>query len=392
MPINLGATSLETELSTELSNDRVTKEHGRFGRFILAASLSLGLTASTALINNYDQITDGVDDALNIDVLPKISGVVAAGAGVVAGAAAVYVAGNILGGWKFPWDWTINGPTAEREAPKIISATDQQSYNLDAEFVITCLDQISVGVGVKGKKNNAFYESDAKIDKKLYGDFMLCGDDGKLEGSIKTSINEFDEVTSVTAIMPTLEITSPRVDMLDVRNCVDTSSTSTEKEVDELMAERQEKLDAGEEPNCDDGFGLDQEWWIAPAESSRIINLAHAGAQLGIALDADAKEIIVEEYNRYEDILEERLMDKYDVEADQVEIIRPTITPEQMLENRVENVKEDLNGRFTGYEFRDTEDGLQLVVEGPDGEEVTVVFTGDISTVGADEANVLINA
>lgn len=186
-----------------------------------------------------------------------------------------------------------NPVSLEPDPAKVEVAVDPAFITTEETFDINCKSQITAAVGVRGFKNGPF--GDGKLNKKIFGDFLVCAE--SITGTAQiTKDSKTDEVVRVIVDYKPLEITHPRIDHEDGRNCANIPADATMFEANEKITERNEAINNGEDVDCEDGF------WVSQLGGSddlaEIVNFSHSAAQLAMSfIDPEAfKEL--EEQNQ----------------------------------------------------------------------------------------------
>ncbi len=372
-----------------------SSEIGRFARLAVAATMIVSTVRSEGMLDLTDQ---GL--LARRERGSSVAGKVVAG-GLIAGG--IYAAGVKFAGWPFPdmpdWPW---GSYSNGEPEKVAAGVDQDSYYEEESVDISCKSIVSVAVGVEGRKDNGTWEVDGILDKLIFGDFLLCGPDGSIDSTKNVKIYRDDktnEITGIDLIMPQLQPTHPRVDHLDPRNCVNADHDTSIEEANEMLEEREAKIAEGKDPKCDNGFKVDRSllrpWESATdAGTTRVTELGNAAAQLAISLDADPNNSIAETVDKrqkdYEEVVINTIMGRHGVTREMINVIYPELTVQEILQQRLEENKEEIADRFESYEIIQDDNGMYLKVVGAGGEEVRVNFTGFVDIQDIEALNVVL--
>jgi hypothetical protein len=254
-----------------------------------------------------------------------------------------------------------------------IAAVDQESYAIEIDLDITCTKRVSAAVDVEAFKNGPI--GDGVVEKKFFGDFLLCGDNQEVEGSAIESVNPItNTVQSITVTVSGLYVEQPRVDMLDVRMCVDGNIDDDIDDINRKVEEYHEKVAAGNKPSCDDGFRVTQ--LGGTDDLAKAKDIALASAQLALTVDSNPVELLMEADEEYRQQIRADLEqnERYDDAEIVVNIVRPEDT--QSVQDRINSISEDLRASFTKVEFGTNDEGDYMYVERADGSRATVQLGG----------------
>lgn len=254
-----------------------------------------------------------------------------------------------------------------------IATVDQSSYELEVEFDINCREQVSVAVDVETFKNGPV--GDGVMEKKIFGDFLLCSDNREIQSAaVATQDPVSGEVTDLVVELSGVHVTHPRVDHLDVRNCLDLDPGDTMTEVQEKLNEYNNKVASGEKPSCDDGFRVTQLGGTSSLAAAK--DIGWKAAQLAMVVDANPAAIIAEADERLAEDVEQQLRSQTQFIGANIDvrIVRPGDTA--TVQQRLETVSEDLRNQFTEIRFGTNDKGDYMYVEDSSGAHATVYFTG----------------
>jgi hypothetical protein len=277
-------------------------------------------------------------------------------------------------GWTDFTDF-IDVPPIElgSDPEEAVASVDQESYAIELDLDITCTKRVSAAVNVESFKNGPI--GDGVVEKKIFGDFLLCGDNQEVEGSAVESIHPItNEVQSITVTVSGLYVEQPRVDMLDVRNCIDGNIDDNIEDINQKVDEYHQKVADGDKPGCDDGFRVSQ---LGGTDNlAKAKDIALASAQLALTVDSNPVEILKAADEEYKLQILDRLSqnERYDDAEIVVNVIRPDDT--ESVQDRIDGISEDLRASFTKVEFGTNDDGDYMYVERADGSRATVQLGG----------------
>ncbi len=199
---------------------------------------------------------------------------------VSVGAAALVYAARGVGDIGIDWPFSsahVPDFNISTDPPVAEAGVDNRFTEIEEEFDIRCRAQIGVAVGVHGFKNGPV--GDGVVDKKIFGDFLPCSD--SLVGSATLVPNEATgEVARVKIKYDDLEVTHPRVDFEDGRNCADIDANDSPAEATKAIAKREEKIAQGKKAKCDDGFDVTQ--FGGPDSLAEVKDFSFSAAQLAM--------------------------------------------------------------------------------------------------------------
>jgi hypothetical protein len=311
----------------------------------------------------------------------KVSTVVAVGlVGVIA------LGVSEFKGWT---DFTnlIDVPPIELDSSpeEATSAVDHNSYKVEVDLDITCTKRVSAAVDVEAFKNGP--TGDGVFEKKVFGDFLLCSENEEIEASGTELVNPVtNQVETLNIIISGLQVTQPRVEFLDIRNCIDGNVGEDMDSINRKVAEYSEKVAAGDEPECDSGFRVTQLFGTDDLAKAKDIGLASAELALTVgsnpvdiikAADADYKKQVEDQLEQYE---------RYANANVNVTVQRPNDT--QSVQDRLDGISENLSATFTKIEFGTNDKGDYMYVERADGSRATVILDG-YAALEVDELQVV---
>jgi hypothetical protein len=258
--------------------------------------------------------------------------------------------------------------------PEYAFATvDQNSYELEVDFDIRCTQRVSVGVDVEAFKNGPV--GDGVFKKKIFGDFLLCSNENEIESNaVATEDPVSGQITRVVVELSGVYIEQPRVDHLDIRNCVDLDPGDSMEEIQaDLDAYYADAAD-GDTPGCDDGFTVTQ--IAGSSDLAEAKDIGWKAAQLAMTLDTNPIAFIEQADAQLREAVEAQLRAQVRfINAEiEVRIVRPDDTA--TVQGSIDRIAEDLRAQFTVIEFGTDEKGDYIYVEDGSGAHATVHFTG----------------
>jgi hypothetical protein len=311
----------------------------------------------------------------------KLSTVVAVGLlGVIALGVSEYK------GWT---DFTdlIDVPPIElgSDPEEATAAVDEKSYEVEVDLDISCTKRVSAAVDVEGFKNGP--TGDGVFEKKVFGDFLLCSDNAEIKASGVELVNPItNEVETLTVTITGLQVTQPRVELLDIRNCIDGNVGEDMDSINQKVDEYSEKVAAGDEPECDSGFRVTQLFGTDDLAKAKDIGLA--SAELALTVGSNPVDIIKAADEDYRKQVEDQL-EQYDRYSDanvNVIVQRPNDT--ESVQARLDAISENLSVSFTKIEFGTNDKGNYMYVERADGSRATVILDG-YAALEVDELEVV---
>lgn len=311
----------------------------------------------------------------------KVSTVVAVGlVGVIALGVSEYK------GWS---DFTdlIDVPPIELDSSpeEATAAVDHNSYEVEVDLDITCTKRVSAAVDVEGFKNGP--TGDGVFEKKVFGDFLLCSENEEIAASGTELVNPVtNQVETVNIIISGLQVTQPRVEFLDPRNCIDGNVGEDMDSINQKLQEYTERVAAGDQPECDDGFRVSQLFGSDDLDKAK--DIGYASAELALTVGSNPVDVIKAADEEYRKQVEEQLK-QYERYADanvNVTVQRPDDT--QSVQDRLDGISENLSITFTKIEFGTNEKGNYMYVERADGSRATVILDG-YAALEVDELEVV---
>lgn len=258
--------------------------------------------------------------------------------------------------------------------PGIVNAgVDKNSYTEEADMNVTCLKRVSVGVDVEGFKNGPV--GDGVLKKKIFGDFLLCGDNNEVEANAIETIDPITHrVTQVDVVLSGLKPLQARVDHNDRRNCIDGNVGDTMQVIGEKLKEYDEKVAKGDKPGCDDGFEVTQ--FMGSESLADIKDFGYAAAQIAMTLDANPRGIIAEADNILVEQVKTQLAQKerYTNAVINVSVERPTDM--QDLQSRLDAANAQDFGMFSKTSVGEDDKGPYFYAVANDGGHVTIHLGG----------------
>lgn len=266
--------------------------------------------------------------------------------------------------------------------PAVVNAAvDQNSYQTEVDFDITCLKRVSVGVDVEGFKNGPL--GDGVIKKKIFGDFLLCGDNNQVEANAVETVDPITkQVTRVDVVLSGTVPIQPRVDHNDPRNCIDGNIGDTMDEINQKMQEYNDKKAKGENPGCDDGFEVTQ--LMGSDGLADVKDTANSAAQIAMTLDANPKAIMAEADQILIDKVTEQLrgMQRYANAEVVVTVERPSDMED--LQARLDAANAQDFRMFKETSVGTDDDGPYFYAVANDGSHVTV-HLGGYASIDVDQ-------
>lgn len=240
------------------------------------------------------------------------------GGGVIfAGVAGIMAVDKLLDKFRMP-SVDISGDLGgiDGEPPEVTAEIDPLTYEVEGTFEMKVTSRIGVAVGVRGRKDGAlwglFGATDAHIDKKIFGDYLLAADEARLNNSLVVEKQD-DKILSVTATLEPLTIFQPRVDFTDFRNYVEIKS-------DDSPEEMQEKIDEflADGSNLDESNGF--ECMACSTDAIMLSTASQLLTQYAIAIDAKQPDIIKAATMRYQRNMIQQLSQTYGLSPEKVKV------------------------------------------------------------------------
>lgn len=258
----------------------------------------------------------------------------------------------------------LNSGNLANNPPRVDAAVIPETIIVEEEYFIRCLGRVSVGVGTHGNKDELM--GGGEMDKIWYGDFMVCGEDREIIARAKIK-KTGDKVTAVSVTTPGLEVTQPRVDHTDFRNCADLRTKDTIEQINKKIADFQKQRN----PKCDDGFEVSGLY--GGSDLANVITTAQTAAQIAMSVDIQPQEVLVDLNERFRRLLEEELRTQHsDVDPEKVTVRLETT--EADIKARLLKVAEDLraNRYSVKYKFNDGEPVMNVGAPGGGDVDVTI--------------------
>jgi hypothetical protein len=269
----------------------------------------------------------------------------------------------------------------EPEPAEVVAAVDQESYAVEVDFDVACKKIVSAAVDVEGKKTGAEFIGidigNGEFEKKIFGDFLLCGDSTQVSDSARAqeTIDPITQkVTGLHIVIDGLQVVHPRIDYLDPRNCIDGNPGDSMEEIQRKLDEYQQQIADGEQEGCDDGFKVTR---IGGDDSlAEVKDIGYRGAQLALTLDSNPTEIIADADAEYAQEIKEQLESqaRYASVNVVVDVQRPSDT--ETVQQQLDFISSDLTTTFSKVEFGVDDDGQYIYVEDAGGSHATVHFGG----------------